>query len=399
MFIFRFIGRFVSALAIAFASEWRIVLKDPGVLIFFLALPLAYPIAYTLVYNPEVLEKMPVAVVDNSRSPESRDLVRKIGATQAVRIYDYFANLQDAKKLVDANEVFGILEIDRDYANAIGNGQTGHVTFYCDMALMLRFRTFAFDLTEVQIAEIGELTSNRLDMVGAESLATGMPVRSESFMLGDPSQGFASFVMPGILVLILQQSMVLGAVMIMGTARQRRRRNGGYDPLMPVNGPAYAVVWGKALCYVIFYIVPALFALHFIPEIFNLPHVGSAVDYLLFIFPFLLASAFFGISFGGFARDRESAFMLVVVTSVFFLFLSGLTWPRFAMPEAWQIVGDFIPSTWAVQGFIQINSTKATLADVMPNYYWLWLLVGAYSVTAAWAQYWLRGRRHVLAPR
>ena len=393
MFIFRYIRRFFSALAIAFASEWRIVLKDPGVLIFFLALPLAYPIAYTLVYNPEVLEKMPIAVVDDSRSPESRDLVRKIGATQAIEIYDYFPNMQDAKKLVDANEIFGILYIDSDFAHEIGRGATGHVTFFCDMALMLRFRTFAFDLTEVQIAQIGDITSNRLDMIGAESMAGGgMPVQSESFMLGDPSQGFASFVMPGILVLILQQSMVLGAVMIMGTARQRRRRHGGEDPLMPVDGPTYAVVWGKALCYVIFYIVPALFALHYIPEIFNLPHVGSAVQYLLFIFPFLLASAFFGISFGGLARDRESAFMLVVVTSVFFLFLSGLTWPRFAMPEGWQIVGDFIPATWAVQGFIQINSNNATLADVMPNFYWLWILVAAYSVLAAVAQRWLRGR-------
>lgn len=377
-------------MAIAFAAEWRMVLKDMGVLVFFIALPIAYPIVYTLVYNPEVLEKMPVAVVDNSRTAESRDLVRKIGATPAVDIYGYCANMQDARRMVDENRVFGILEISEDYAKEIGRGGTGHVTFYCDMSLMLRFRTFAFDLTEVQIAEIGELTAQRLDMVGAETLNTGMPVQSESFMLGDPTQGFASFVMPGIVVLILQQSMVLGAVMIMGTSRQRRRRNGGIDPLMPVDSPSYAVVWGKALCYTIFYIAPTLFALHFIPAIFNLPHIGSAVQYLLLALPFLLASAFFGMSFGAFARDRESAFMLVVVTSVLFLFLSGLTWPRFAMPDAWQVVGDFIPATWAVEGFIQINSNGATLSDVATDYHWLWGLAGAYSVLAALSQHWLR---------
>lgn len=378
-------------MAVAFAAEWRIILKDMGVLIFFLALPVAYPIVYTLVYNPEVLEKLPVAVVDNSRTAESRDLVRKIGATQAVEIYDYYPNLAEARRMVDKNEVYGILEISPDYAKEIGSGRTGHVTFYCDMALMYRFRTFAFSLTDVQIAEISDITAERLDMVGAESMTTGgMPVQSESYMLGDPEQGFASFVMPGILVLILQQSMVLGAVMIMGTSRQRRRRNDGFDPLMPVDTPSYAVVWGKALCYTIFYIVPTLFALHFIPVIFHLPHIGSPVQYLLLAFPFLLASAFFGMSFGAFARDRESAFMLVVVTSVLFLFLSGLTWPRYAMPDIWQIVGDFIPATWAVEGFIQINSNNATLADVALNYHWLWGLVAAYSTLAALAQYWLR---------
>lgn len=377
-------------MAMAFAAEWRIVLKDAGVLVFFLALPFAYPIVYTLVYNPEVLEKLPVVVVDNSRTAESRDLVRKIGATPAVSIYDYCANLQDARRLVDQNKVFAILDISSDYAKAIGRGETGHVTFYCDMSLMYRFRTFAFDLTNVQIAEIGEITAQRVDMTGLESEAIGMPVDSESFMLGDTQQGFASFVMPGIVVLILQQSLVLGAVMIMGTSRQRRRNNNGRDPLMLVESPAYAIVWGKALCYTIFYIVPTIFVLHFIPVIFRLPHIGSPVDYLLLALPFLLASSFFGISFGAFARDRESAFLLVVVTSVIFLFLSGLTWPRYAMPAAWQIVGDFIPATWAVEGFIQINSNNATLSDVATNYHWLWGLVAAYSVTAAFAQYWLK---------
>lgn len=377
-------------MAIAFASEWRVVLKDVGVLIFFLGLPIAYPIVYTLVYNPEKLEKMPVVVVDHSRTAESRDLVRKIGATQAVQIYDYYPTVRDARRLVDENKVYGILEISPDYAKAIGRGETGHATFYCDMALMLRFRTFAFDLTEVQIAQIGEITKERLDNLGVESMSSGMPVTSESFMLGDPEQGFASFVMPGIVVLIIQQSLVLGAVMIMGTARQRRRKNGGFDPMMPVEKPAYAIVWGKALCYTLFYIVPTIFALHFIPEIFHLPHVGDPVQYLLLALPFLLASAFFGITCGCVARDRESPFMLIVVTSVIFLFLSGLTWPRYAMPEGWQIVGDFIPATWAVEAFIQINSNNATLADVAYNYHWLWGLTAAYSILAACSEHWLR---------
>lgn len=386
----KYIGRFFSTMATAFAAEWRVVLKDMGVLIFFLALPIAYPIVYTLVYNPEVVEQMPVAVVDHSRTAESRDLIRMIGSTRAVSIYDYYANLQDARRLVDENKVFGILEIEPDYAKNIGRGETGHATFYCDMSLMFRFRTFAFDLTEVQIAKIGDITSERLDMVGAESLATGMPVNSESFMLGDTQQGFASFVMPGIVVLILQQSMLLGAVLIMGTARQRRRRNHGLDPMMPVDTPAYAVVWGKALCYTIFYIMPTIFALHYIPAIFNLPHIGSPIQYMLFAVPFLLASAFFGITFGCMARDRESAFMLVVVTSVFFLFLSGLTWPRYAMPDVWQIVGDFIPATWGVEGFILINTNGATLGEVSYSFYWLWGLTAAYSILASLAQRSLR---------
>lgn len=48
-------------------KEYRLVFSDVGVLLFFLALPLAYPIAYTLIYNPEIVYDVPVAVVDNCR--------------------------------------------------------------------------------------------------------------------------------------------------------------------------------------------------------------------------------------------------------------------------------------------------------------------------------------------
>ncbi len=47
-----------------FRNEFRLMLHDAGVLLFFVALPLLYPIVYTLIYNPEVLRKLPVAVVD-----------------------------------------------------------------------------------------------------------------------------------------------------------------------------------------------------------------------------------------------------------------------------------------------------------------------------------------------
>lgn len=393
--VFRSISGWFNALALVFAKEWRIIFRDPGVMIFFVLLPLAYPIAYTLVYNPEVVRRVPIAVVDNSRTAESRKLVRDFSASPTVEIYDYCANMQDARILVKENRVYGILEIPADYAKNLGRMEQSHVTFFCDMSLMLRYRALAFALADIQMKAISDITADRLDMVGELGQGvSGLPIDNSGTDMGDTQQGFASFVMPGIVVLILQQSMVLGIVMLMGTARQRRRRNGGVDPELPVERPWTAVVWGKTLCYTVFYIAPTIFALHWIPAMFNLPHIGSPVQYMLFALPFLLASGFFGLTLGALVKDRESVFMVVVVTSVFFLFLCGLTWPRYAMPEFWQIVGDFIPTTWAVQGFILINSNNATLADV--SYYWLWLwgLVVAYFILATLVHRYisLRGR-------
>ena len=64
-----------------FRHEMSVIVHDMGVMLFFIALPLAYPIVYTLIYNPEVVDNLPFAVVDHCRSAESRKLARMIDAT------------------------------------------------------------------------------------------------------------------------------------------------------------------------------------------------------------------------------------------------------------------------------------------------------------------------------
>lgn len=370
-----------------FRNEFRLIVGDIGVLLFFIALPLAYPVTYTLIYNPEVVRKMPVAVVDDSRTTQSRDFVRKASASPAIDIYAYCNDMAEARRLMAAGDVFGIMEIPRDYARCLGRGETAHVSFFCDMSLLLRYRTFAAALTDLQLNVISDITGDKIDAAGLGSLTGGgapMLFESKSNFLGDSEQGFASFIIPGIVILILQQSMLLGVCMLGGTSRERRSRNGGIDPLQ-IPAPATATVWGKALAYTVFYIPLTIYVMRFIPEMFDLPHYGSPVDYLLFIFPLLLATAFLGQGLNVFIKERETVFVVIVFTSVIFLFLSGLTWPRYAMSTLWTWAGNCIPATWGVEGFIKINSNAATLPEVGNDFCALWILSAIYMLFALWS--------------
>ena len=66
--------------------EFYLVFHDAGVLLFFFALPLMYPVVYTIIYNPEVIRDMPVAVVDHSRTAQSRELARMVDATDGLEV-------------------------------------------------------------------------------------------------------------------------------------------------------------------------------------------------------------------------------------------------------------------------------------------------------------------------
>jgi ABC-2 type transport system permease protein len=383
---------FLEAAAVL-RHEFSAVFSNSGALIFFFALPLVYPLVYASIYNPEVTREMPVAVVDNCRSTDSREFVRHADATSGIKICGYAANMAEAKQWWAEHRCLAIIEIPANYTRRTFCGEQGVVNFYSDMSLLLRYRTFLQDITALQMATDAQLRNVALNTLGVDINTSGSSaVGVEAYFLGDPEQGFASFVMPGIVVLILQQSMILGILFLAGGENERRRLGSPFSNLgsqfsvLSSQLSPSAVIVGKMLCYVAIYIPLSLYILHFVPVIFSFPHLGSVADAMLFIFPMLIASAMMGLALRPLVKEPENAFVLFVVTSVAFLFLSGLTWPRYAMPDLLKALSAIIPATWGVQGFVRIDNNGATLAQQATPYITLWVLSLLYFLVAYFLQ-------------
>lgn len=375
--------RWILQLARVFSREFSLVFHSHGTMIFFFVLPIAYPIVYALIYNPEVTRDMPVAVVDNCRTAESREFVRHADATQAMEICGYASDMEEARRWWAEKKCCAVIEIPRDYSERVMRGEQGVIEFYSDASLLLRYRTFLESLTELQMATDADLRNLAINTLGANGLASqSSAVGTEAYFLGDPQQGFASFIIPGIVVLILQQSLLLGVMFLGGASNERRRLHGGVDPLQVADASPSAEIIGKTLCYTAIYMPLTVYILHYVLHMFSFPHIGEMADYFLFILPMLLATCMLGLSCRFMVHEKESAFVIVVFTSVAFLFLSGITWPRYAMQPLWTLLGDLIPATWGLDGFIRINNNGGTLAQQTTPYLWMWGLTLLYGITA-----------------
>ncbi len=393
--------KWILQTARVFRREFSLICHSAGVMIFFFVLPIAYPVVYSLIYNPEVTKKMPVAVIDNCRTAESREFVRHADATQAMDICGYASDKAEARRWWEEKKCFGVIEIPEDYSRRVTRGEQGVIQFYSDASLLLRYRTFLESLTTLQMATDTELRQKAIDLLGATGVVSqSSTVATESYFLGDTQQGFASFIMPGIVVLIIQQSLLLGITFLGGASNERRRLNGGVDPLQVPDASPLAEIVGKTLCYTAIYMPLVIYVLHYVLHMFSFPQAGSMLDGLLFIVPLLLSTCMLGLSCQFMMHEKESPFVVIVFSSVLFLFLSGLTWPRYAMSPLWVALGDFIPATWGVDGFIRINSNGGTLAQQATPYAWLWDLTLFYGITA-WlgARYRATFRKRVSGPR
>lgn len=363
-------------------EELKNVFKDSGVIVFFFLVPFAYPLVYAIIYNNEVVHEAKMVVVDDSNSFLSREFTRRVNATPDVNVVSLCKDMSEAKRMLDEKEAYGILYFPPEFSKDLNSGRQTKISLYADMSSLLFYKAFLLATTEVSfnlgkeyITELHPAASRQAEAIKID------PVPYESVALYNTQMGFASFLVPAILILVIQQTLILGIGMLGGTAREKNIDHTLVPSDSHFNG-TLRIVLGKSLSYIILYAVVCIWVFAIVPRLFTFPQLGNPGVILLFLLPFLAASIFFAMTLSGFMTSRESPILVFVFTSVILLFISGVSWPKEAIPGFWNMLGALFPSTPGVQGFIRINTSGASLNEVANEYRLLWIQAGVYFLSA-----------------
>ncbi|MDR1680123.1 MAG: ABC transporter permease [Prevotellaceae bacterium] len=368
---------------IAFGELWN-VFRDKGVLIVFFAAGLLYPLVYGLVYLNETLREVPIAVVDNSHSATSRHFLRLLDATPDVVITHRTTSMEEAKRLFAESKIRGVVYIPASFSKDIAAHRQTHISAYASMASMLYYRAMysAVNFTALEMGK--QIQLEELESAGFtrhEAEIQTAPLLFEGVALYNTKGGYASFLVPCILLLVLQQTLVLGVGILAGTAREENL----YRDLIPLQRARHGVlhiVVGKGAAYLLLYFFIAAYNLLLVPKIFDLPQLVDFWSLMAFTLPYLTACVFFAISLSVFCANREVIFLLYLFSSIPMLFLSGAMWPHSQLPGFWKMISYIFPSTFGIQGFLKLNSMNADLKQIRIEYLMLWLQTAIYFVTA-----------------
>jgi len=376
--LFQRIRQGIKDLCYIWVKEMKTVFTDEGVLIFFILVPLLYPLLYSWAYNNETVREVPVAVVDLSHSQTSRQFIRHVDASPDVKAAYHCASIDEAKQLIGKQIVKGILYFPPDFETRLYRMEQTHVSVFCDMSLMLAYKAI-YQTSQAVATAMNSKIQIQLsgNYTAREEEITAQPLAFDEVPIFNTTGGYGNFIIPPVLMLIIQQTLLLGIGLSAGTARETNR----YQDLVPVsrhyNG-IFRIVLGKSLCYLMVYAVLAAYLTLVVPRLFGFTALATARPLLGIMVPYILACIFFGMMLSCLVRYRENVLLLVVFTSVPFFFLSGVSWPQTAIPGAWQGVGALIPSTYGERAFVRINSMGATLSDVSHEYQALWIQATVY---------------------
>lgn len=354
------------------------LVKDEGILIFVVLLPLAYPLLYAMIYDTETQRELPICVVDENMSDRSRDFIRRVDATPEVQIAAHCTSMAEAQELMRRRDVYGILLIPREFDLRLWRGQQTVVGLYSDLTSMLYYKVAYLGIINVaqELNRNIKVIERQANTTAREEEVARWPIRFEEVKLYNSAGGFAAFLIPPVLMLILQQALCLGVGMSMGRSRERFR--GLVIPPSKYYKSTLAIVLGKGLVYFLLFLLMGFYMAVCVTRWFGLPQLGHFWDLFGFFVPYLLACTYMAIFYSSFIYRREDCILLFVFMSIPLLFLSGVSWPGSAIPPLWKAVGTVFPSTWGLNAYVRIQGMGASLGDCQTEIMALWILAAIY---------------------
>lgn len=309
-----------------------------------------YGFLYGIMYRPNIVTDVPVAVVNLSQSGLGQEFLRNLNATSNVEICAECLSVKEASELVKRGKVKGIIVLPRNFQPLAPQGPDGRFAVYCPTSSFLNYIAIQKGVSSTMLQMNNTLRTEavmQLPPQQAAEISMTPTLRINSIALYNRNGGYGSYLLPVAIIVILFQTMLMcGGI----TAGGKLAHPFKSVPLLTGG-----------------YFLLSIFLAGAIPLLFDLPSLADKWELFIFILLFCTASGAFTGAVSLLFRDSEEVMLYVPFFSVGLIFLSGISYPMEQIPHIWQIVSYLLPSSAAITGYVKLNSMGGNLSNVSPQ--------------------------------
>tara|TARA_R110002126_G_scaffold275515_1_gene420883 strand:- start:5587 stop:6783 length:1197 start_codon:yes stop_codon:yes gene_type:complete len=353
----------------SFLQTLKDIFTDKGVVLMLIIAPIIYGFFYPWPYSTEVVNHVPVGIIDKDNSNLSDTLVRYASASPYLDT-ERFINEQAAKEAIWSDQIAGYMVIPAGLEEQVQSGEQAHVSvlgnggyFILNKNVQLGFSQ-AVGTVSAGIKVQKSIAKGAYASTAAQN-TQAVPLRI--MPLYNQTEGYGAYVVPAVSIIILQQTLLMATAMLVGTWYEQRRH------MTTIRGWLGRIGALSMLSFIIgcFYYGWA-FELHHYSRGQNM--AGS----LLFLLLFCPTVATLGCLLGLWFRQRERSLQILIFSSLPLFFISGYPWPADQLPQVLQFIRWLVPTTPAINTSVQLNQMGASIAQVA---------VGFYALAGLWAFY------------
>ena len=375
--------RLFRTLLLAMRDELRTISHTPATALVVVGGVVIYGLIYNLFYEPNVVHEAPIVVVDESLSHLSERFISLVDASPTVEILTTATTLHEAQEMLHRGSAQALIYIPHDIEERLGRGEQAVVVTFATTNTFLYYEATAEAVMEAALA-LGNKVRESLAWVLPEDvqllLANRQSITPEGIALFNPNKGYATYLLPVVLMIIIFQTLTMVVAM---TAGGRRARGASLLRTPHTHyGQRVAVVIGRSMVHCTLYGLFSLFLVGLLPRVFDLPHLASAWTLVGILTPFILATSLFGQCFGRLFSDSDAPLLLITFFSVGLIFVAGISYPLEFLPVPWRILHYAFPSSPAIIAFVAADSMGASLPEMTREVSILWAQAGAYFLLA-----------------
>jgi ABC-2 type transport system permease protein len=350
----------------AFLQTLAAVFKDKGVLLMIIVAPIIYGFFYPWPYSAEVVNQVPVGVVDYDHSSLSNTLAQYSAASPQLETHP-FLNEQAAIEAIWRNEIAGYMIIPAGLEKKVKSSQAASVTVIGNGGYLLLNKNVQIGFLKAVSTVSAGIEIKKSVAQGAYSAtaqANTQAVPLHITPLYNQSEGYGAYVVPGVSILILQQTLMMGAALLISTLYEQRRHH------------TSARGWlGRIFALSFLGFIMGCFYYGWVFDIHDYARGANLTGSLVFLAVYFPAVAALGCLLGLWFRERERGLQILIVSSLPIFFVSDYPWPADQLPTVLQYLRWFIPSSAGINTSVQLNQMGASLTQVMPK---LFILVALF---------------------
>jgi ABC-2 type transport system permease protein len=317
-------------------KEFIQIFRDVRTLVMILIIPIMqlFLLGYSATSD---VRNIPLAVLDQSRSHESRALLDSYRAADYFRIAYMVTSETEIEELISAGDARAAVIIPPDYAQRLNDGKA-QVAFILDGSDPTSASTALSAAQLISQAHATEILSERFARSGM-NMRVQPPVQARTTVWYNPDMISAHFMIPGVIGMILYAI----AAILTATSIVRERERGTIEQLIVTPIRPWELIVGKLTPYVIlgfFNTVEVLAVGHWW---FGMPIRGDLGLILLLSIVFLTTGLGIGLFASTIANTQQEAMLTVWMTLLPSSFLSGFFFPLEAMPKFLQWLSYLMP--------------------------------------------------------
>lgn len=343
------------------------MMRQPIYLTLLLLLPLVSFAFFATLFHKGVARDIPIAVLDEDRTPLSRQVVRMIDDTPTAMVAYDVQSMEEGERLMKEGRVMAIVLVPEFFEKSLLSNTQTHVENYVTGTNITVNGLLSKDIqTAVTTFSAGvqlQLLTKR-GLTERQAMAQLMPVRFSRHILFNPYVNYGYYLSPSFMPMMLMIFTVMATIFSIGV---ELKRSTAREWLRTGGDSVAAALAGKLLPVTGLLCLQALVMLAIIFKVVGVPLNGSLAVIYVGTLLFILSYQSISVLLVALLANFRLALSLGGGYSVLAFTFSGLTFPVMAMWEPMRWLSRLFPFTYCTDIYVDQMMRGAPAVYSLPD--------------------------------